>query len=225
MNSSILWNGFEIKKGLVKTDTGNIPYILYTPEISRQSLNIAIHGENSSKDEWLCFNSRSKLGNLLKESIRMNSPFLALDLYGHGEWHSDDRTLDPGNMSEIQEEEFYMKSINGLNSAIDQIILEEDLTQNPISLTGYSKGCNIILNIELQKEISKMILISPYNSNIKTKCQNFLIFRGKDDLFVADGEFDLLRDNINGNVNVELYDTNHEVPESWINRAKEFIYS
>lgn len=225
MNSSILWNGFEIKKGLISTDEGCVPYLLYSPEISRESVNIAIHGENSSKDEWLCFNSKSKLGNLLKESIKMNSPFLALDLYGHGEWLSEDRSFYPGAMNRDQEEEVIIKSSRGISQAIDRVLNEEGLINNPLTITAVSKGCSIALNIESTREIEKILLLSPSKSEIKTRCNNFLIFRGESDITVTDDDFFALKNELSGDVELELYKSSHEIPEAWINRAKSFIYS
>lgn len=224
MNKSILWNGFEIKKGVVETSVGKVPYLFYSPEVSNQIVNIAIHGETKSKDEWLCFNSKPKFGNLLKESIKKNSPFLALDLYGHGEWLPDDRSFYPGNMTIDQEQQLIETSLKGISEAITRILDADNLINNPVSVTSYSKGCSIAVNLDIKRSIKKVVLLSPYNCKPNKRSENYLLLKGKNDQYVNNDELKELITILGDSLTITEYESDHEIPESWINEAKEFIY-
>ncbi len=162
MNRSILWNGFEIKKGLIKTSVGEVPYIIYSPEMSRQPVTIAIHKETGSKEDWLCFNSTSKPGNLLKESIKNNSTFIAFDLYGHGEWQIQDKSFNPGNFNNTQRDNFIEASKTGIEEAIKKLLLQENIKSNPVTIVGKSLGCSVVLNIDLKQTKFSSVLLSPF---------------------------------------------------------------
>lgn len=224
MNKSILWNGFEIKKGTIETSVGEVPYLFYSPEISKQIINIAIHGETMSKDEWLCFNSKSKFGNLLKESIKHNSPFIAFDLYGHGEWLSDDRGFYPGSMSREQEDKVIKNSSTGISEAILKVLEKDKLEENPISITSYSKGCSIALNLNMDKKPEKVVLLSPMHCKTNIEGENYLLLKGRNDKEVNNKELKELTKSLGEGLKIKEFDSGHEIPESWINDARDFIY-
>lgn len=225
MKTSILWNGFEIKKGDIKTEVGNIPYLFYLPYMSDQTVNIALHGEGSNKEEWLSFNSTIKLGNLLKESIKKNSPFIAFDLYGHGEWLINNHNFNTQHLSSSNRDDLVKNSIMALQEAIPSILKAEGLTDNPVSLIAYSLGCSVALALKLKITDYKTILISPYKSSIGSNCENFYILRGKDDKSIPEDEFKDLYNSLPKNSQLDIYKSGHEIPESWINKVKDFIYS
>lgn len=225
MKTSILWNGFEIKIGKISTSAGDVPYLCYSPEISKETVNIAIHGEGVDKEEWLCFNSTLKLGNLLKESIKHNSPFIAFDLYGHGEWIIDNKNFNKTNLSGNDRSELIKKSITGIQEAIPKILIKEKLTENPITLTAFSLGCSITLGLNINSSGYKSILISPFKALISSNCENYFIIRGKNDPFISEDDFNMLFNKLPKNSILKSFDSEHEVPASWINKAKNFIYS
>lgn len=225
MNRSILWNGFEIKKGNIETSAGKVPYIFYSPQITDQPVNIALHGEGSEKEDWLCFNSAQKLGNLLKESIRKNSPFIAFDLYGHGEWIPQGQQPNIVNLSQQEREELIEISIKGIQEALPVILKEEDLETNPITITAFSIGCSVALGLKTPKTPSKTALLSPYMTENRSECENFFVFRGKKDSLVSKDEFGKLKSTLPKSTVIHICNCNHEVPESWINKVKPFIYS
>lgn len=224
MKTSMLWNGFELIKGDISTTAGSIPYLYYSPEITYQPVNIAIHGEGSGKDDWLCFNSTLKLGNLLKESIKNNSPFLAFDLYGHGEWIIDDHHFNISHLSESDRTTLIKKSSKAIQEAIPKILNDEDLTDNPISVTAFSLGCSVALELKLNKTEYKTVLISPYKTLYTSDCKEFLIIRGKNDPLISEADFLSLYQTLPSNTLLKSYRSRHDIPESWINRVKEFIY-
>lgn len=225
MKTSILWNGFEIKKADVQTVAGDIPYLYYGPQMSDQTVNIGIHGEGHEKEEWLCFNSTLKLGNLLKESIKKNSPFIAFDLYGHGDWLIEDRHFNTTHLTEKDIEALIERSINGIQEAIPKILAEEGLSKNPITLTAFSLGCSVALGLKLKNESYKTILISPFKAVYKSNCKKFYVIRGKNDQLITEGDFQDLYSTLPENSILDSYDSKHEIPESWITNAKKFIYS
>lgn len=224
MKTSILWNGFEIKKGEISTSVGFVPYLCYTPAISKESVNIAIHGEGHDKEDWLCFNSTLKLGNLLKESIKHNSPFIAFDIYGHGDWVIDDHHFNTSDLTSDDITNLIKKSITGIEEAIPKILKEENLTNNPISLTAFSLGCSISLGLKLDSENFKSVLISPYKAPVYSNCKNYYVIRGENDPLISENEFNDLFNELPENTVLEKFDSKHEIPVSWINRVKTFIY-
>lgn len=225
MNRSILWNGFELKKGFITTSAGDVPYIMYSPEISVEPVTIAIHKETGSKDDWLCFNSVLKEGNLLKESIRNNSPFIAFDMYGHGDWTIEDKGFNPSSMSPETLKDFTEKSAKGISEAIIEILKKFSLDKNPITIVGNSMGCSIALNLDLNGYKYKSILISPYNTQAKSSATKFLIFRGNNDSFVKEEDFKKLLEELPEDSEIVLFKAGHDLNENWINNSKEFIYS
>lgn len=224
MNRSILWNGFEIKKGIIQTSTAKVPYIYYSPEMSKEPVNIAIHGETYSKDEWLCFNSILKSGNLLKESIRKNSPFIAFDLYGHGDWIIEDKNFNPANMNKEITNQFIITSANCISEAIKKILKSESLDNNPITIIANSLGCSVALNLNLDFTDIKTILLSPFYTDTKLKYKESLIFRGDKDNFVSKDNFNKLYTSLPEKKKLVKYNTGHDLKEEWINKAKDFIY-
>lgn len=224
MKESLLWNGFELKKGKIATKYGDVPYLFYSPEITNEVVNVAIHGEGHDKDDWLSFNSVLKLGNLLKESIKHNSPFIAFDLYGHGDWIIDNKNFNITNLSTNDKIELIQNSCFGIQEAIPQILKEGQIENNPLSISAFSVGCSVALGLDLQLSDFKMILISPFKAAVSSKCKEILVIRGRDDRLVSEDDINTLLNSLPNNTQVELYNSEHEIPVSWINRAKEFIY-
>ncbi len=224
MNKSILWNGFEINKGSIKTKVGDVPYLYYSPQMTKEPLNVAIHGEMQSKEEWLCFNSIIKSGNLLKESIKKNSPFIAFDLYAHGEWLIEDKNFNITDMSADQKVTLIEKSSIGISEALTKIIQSESLTENRLSVISYSLGCSVALNLKLENIDFKTILLSPFNRASSSDSGNFLVFRGEDDQFIDGDEFDNFYQKLPSVKQLKTYKSGHEIPVDWINHVKDFIY-
>lgn len=222
---SMLWNGFELKKGEVNTSVGKIPYMLYCPQMTNKTVNIAIHGEGHEKEDWLCFNSKYKLGNLLKESIRNNSAFIAFDLYGHGEWVIEDKHFNTTHLTISDREILINRSTIAYQEAIPRILEQEGLNENPISITAFSLGCSVALGLKMNKIDLKTILISPAYAPNSSSCTNFFVIRGNNDHTILDDEFNNLILVLPPNIRLERFNSEHEISESWINSAKEFIYT
>lgn len=225
MNTSILWNGFEIKKGTVTTSVGEVPYLCYAPECTKEVVNIAIHGEGHDKDDWLCFNSSLKLGNLLKTSIQKNSAFIAFDLYGHGNWIIDDKHFNIVELSEEDTEKMIKNSRIGIEEAIPKVLEKEHLTDNPIAISSFSLGCSVSLGLTLPTENCKSVLISPLKSSIDSNCKDYLVIHGKSDHLISEIDFNDLFSTLPKGTVVETYNSDHEVPICWIHSAKSYIYS
>jgi predicted esterase len=225
VNKSLLWNGFEIKKNYIETEVGKVPFMAYIPEYTNNWVNIAIHGEGFSKEEWLSFISVSKFGNLLKESIKMGSPFIAFDLYGHGDWEPGNKHFYGGSMEESEEDVFNNISSKGISKAIDIILEKENLTNAKIALTAFYKGCSVALNLTPQAKIEKMILISPRITSVNTTCTKNLILTGTDDPLLSGDNLTFLLNKIPGAKDSQNYNSDYQIPESWIHKTREFIYS
>lgn len=225
METSKIWNGFKINNGKINTIVGLVPYICYNPRLSNKTVNIAIHGEGQKKEDWLCFNSTLKQGNLLKASIKQNSPFIAFDLYGHGDWLIKDKHFNTTHLSLKDQKILIEKSILGIQEAISVILTNEGLSKNPITITSFSLGCSISLGIKLDSENYKSILISPFNTPIKSNCQNYLVIRGKNDTKIDDNDFNSLFEKLPKNTILKELVSKHEISISWINIVKEFIYN
>ncbi|MBN2617281.1 MAG: hypothetical protein JXR64_03090 [Spirochaetales bacterium] len=225
MKRSILWNGFELKKGEISTKIGEVPYIAYTPERTDQVVNIAIHGEGHEKEDWLCFNSVLKLGNLLKESIKSNSAFIAFDLYGHGEWVINNKNFNIYNLSESDKEELIEKSSIAIEEAIPILLKDENLEDNKLAITAFSLGCSVALGIRTANPNLKTVLISPYPADIRSNCKHYCVIRGSKDAQISTAEFQDIYNKLPKGTILESFDSEHEVPVSWIHHAKEFIYT
>lgn len=225
METSKIWNGFEIRKGEINTIAGLVPYICYNPRSSNKTVNIAIHGEGQKKEDWLCFNSTLKQGNLLKASIKQNSTFIAFDLYGHGDWKIKDKHFNTTNLALKDQEILIEKSVLGIQEAISIILTNEGLSKNPITITSFSLGCSISLGIKFDSENLKSVLISPFNTSIKSNCQNYLVIRGKNDTQINENDFNSLINKLPKNTILKELVSEHEISKSWISIVKEFIYN
>ncbi|MGL1891083.1 MAG: hypothetical protein OCD02_05615 [Spirochaetaceae bacterium] len=223
MKQSILWNGFEIKKGEIETSVGYVPYLFYSPEISNECVNIAIHGEGHDKEDWLCFNSVLKLGNLLKESIKTNSPFIAFDLYGHGDWEINDKHFNTADLTNHDKQLLIEKSIIGISEAIGTVLKDNKLENNPVSVTAFSIGCNVVLGLDLKDIQFKTILISPFNTKYNSSSNNILVIRGENDQLTSEADFQELVEKLPTNSIIKKYKSEHEIPVIWIDAAREFI--
>jgi len=224
VSTSILWNGFEIKRGVINTSAGNVPYLCYSPEISTEVVNIAIHGEGHNKEDWLCFNSVLKLGNLLKESIKHNSPFIAFDIYGHGEWIIDDKNFNTTSLSEDDISDLIKESIKGIQEAIPIILKEESLKDNPLALTSLSLGCSIALGLNISSPEYKSILISPSKADVSSNCKNYFIIKSKNDPDISDTDLHNMFKELPPRSILESHNSNYKIPIKWINKTKKIIY-
>lgn len=223
MNRNILWNGFELRKGTIKTSAGNVPYIMYSPEISIEPVTIAIHRETSSKEDWLCFNSVYRGGNLLKESIKSNSVFIAFDLYGHGEWKADDPSF---NVSDIKNSKTLIeRSSRGIQEAVKFLLESEKIADNPVTIVGNSVGCSVVLNLIFPNIDFKTVLLSPFNTTVNSSSTKYLIHRGNRDKIIPETEFKKLIEKLPNESEIILYNKNHDLDENWIYSTKNFIYS
>lgn len=107
-----------------------------------RDLVVLIHGLEASKSDWVTpggFTSGGDLTALLDES---GIPWIAADLYGHGEWQAVESDFDPADISDELWDSFVSRSVETLYEML--ISRLEKSTRPSLQLVSYSVGCVIL---------------------------------------------------------------------------------
>ena len=105
-------------------------------------LVVLIHGLEASKSDWITpggFTSGGDLTALLDEA---GVPWIAADLYGHGEWQAVESDFDPADISNELWASFVSRSVETL---YEMLISRLEKSPRPsLQLVSYSVGCVIL---------------------------------------------------------------------------------
>ena len=107
-----------------------------------RDLVVLIHGLEASKSDWITpggFTSGGDLTALLDEA---GVPWIAADLYGHGEWQAVESDFDPAEISDELWDSFVSRSVETL---YEMLISRLEKSPRPsLQLVSYSVGCVIL---------------------------------------------------------------------------------
>ncbi len=226
----IKWNNVKLIKSKIDSSAGKVPLLSYIPHKNTSSeIIIALHYQTGSKEIWL---DEEENQAILKYAIEKNMPFYAIDLYGHGDWQSDDEKFDTEDIGDDHWDQFVEDSVSGVEGLINSL----DATKK-VNFVCSSTGCLIAVKaIASGITPNSIIMASPvpyksyddqysFHNNVSTlKDLNVLILTGKNDEDVEDDEvqwfFNLLESE---NKEIIFFESGHELPKDWSQRAISFL--
>ena len=136
------WFGHQLLKQRVTNEAGKqVPFLAVLPAntIDKLPCIIALHGFTSSKGEWLEFDSYTKGGNLVKALADNGYAVIAIDLYCHGENHTN-TPIDYDDLANNQWEKFFHGSLESIEAVMNNFVKKELFDQERIGFLSYSTG-------------------------------------------------------------------------------------
>jgi predicted esterase len=228
----ITWKNTSLSKGLISTAAGAVPVIYWIPEQKTTSqVIVAFHYQEGSKNIWL----EDTWDSLLLHAVENNIPFIACDMYGHGEWQVDG--FDTSYIDDDAWDTFVEKTAVGVTQAITTLIQDTTLSFDSLQFIGSSLGCHTAMTV-IRNNLRpvSLVLASPvpakeyddessFHNNLsafeKTK---LLVISGRNDEDVAQGEVQWWYDQIDSETKkIIFYDSGHDLPADWISQAITFL--
>lgn len=196
-------------------------------------LVVLIHGLEASKTDWTTpggFTSGGDLTALLDEA---GIPWMAADLYGHGDWQAVESDFDPADISDELWDSFVSRSIDTIFEMISPLLAEK--RKLSIQLVSYSLGC-VVLTSLLDSypglPVSAVHMASPvpqesmddeyslHNNAGLFKKRKLFWHCGTGDEENEDGEIDRVFALMpSKNKTLYRYDFGHSLPVSWTRAA------
>ena len=102
-------------------------------------LTVLIHGLEGSRNDWFDRNGYTKGGYFTDELNAMGYPFVAYDLYGHGDWKADEPDFDPSNIDDDTYPKFVYRSAERISELIRREVCDNGY--GGINFVTYSAGC------------------------------------------------------------------------------------
>ncbi len=194
------------------------------------TLNVLIHGQTSSKEEWTSAGGYTKGGDLTRLLDEHGQSWIAGDLYGHGEWAADEPDFDSADISDGEWTEFLGRSAAGVRRALDLAL--EQQAYSVLNFVTYSMGC--LVAVEIMKQglpipVGRIVMAVPtpereYDDD--SSLHNNLAVFSSAFTAVAMGRFDedvnpqdivWFFDQIPGDRKLlRSYDSGHSLPEAWV---------
>lgn len=203
-----------------------LPYLRYDSTKGRD-LYILLHGQQSSKREWLEKDGYTHGGNLTDGLMDNGFSFIAFDLYGHG----DSRTVDYSKdyLDDEEYQDFIGQSVQGIGETLSQIKAVEP--ERRIHLVTYSTGSVAGLKVQEQYGLFEDIYLAvpvpqkeyddefSLHNNISKLKENsrLVVFYGNNDEEVAASETEWFYDQIPcSKKQIFAYDSGHSLPSEWV---------
>jgi len=198
-----------------------------------RDLVVLIHGLESSKSDWITpggFTSGGNLTALLDES---GIPWMAADLYGHGDWRAVEPEFDSADISDELWDSFVSRSVESIHEMVVPRL--EENRKLSLQLVSYSVGCVILTSFlaaypDLPVSVVHMAAPVPQESmddeyslhNNADLFRNMKLFWhcGMEDEENEEGEVDRVFARIpSTGKNLYQYDAGHSLPDSWTKTA------
>lgn len=205
------------------------PYIHHFADKSTP-LNILIHGLESSKSEWFEIHGFTKGGAIVEGLKSRNENYLAVDLYGHGEWPAKEPNFKSNNISDELWESLVSNSVQKITALTHR--LSEEYGYQHIILTSYSAGALIAVKLaaQLALPVIKFHFAAPtpereydddYSLHNNLTClskADVHIYYGDSDLDAKKEDVEWLYDKVIANSKRKiLYHSGHSLPLDWTN--------
>lgn len=231
---TIPFEQIKLTQTKVKTSIGTVPTLYWIPEkVNTKSVIIGLHYSGGSKDIWL----DEEHNPLLKYAIETNTPFIACDAYGHGEWLVDG--VEGWNLKKDQWPEFMRQTRLGISEVITTVAQTQGLSLDSLHFTGVSQGCLNGMDIIAHTDLKPVtfVLSSPVPRKTRNDERSFhnnlasfigrdiLILSGTNDEYCESGEVQWFFEQINSDrKEIVFYDSPHQLPANqWMNRAVSFL--
>lgn len=229
---SVEWQGHPTYRYSIAGEDTEVPYVCYRPQKKEvHSLCILLHGQESSKDSWLEMGGYTKGGDFAKTLMSKNHPWIAPDLYGHGDWKAKDPKFDPSYLDDEQFGLFIESSVANIFKSLLTLISFARWQNLPITMVTYSVGGLIGLRlIQLGVPVEQLIMCVPTpfkeendefsmaNNLDKPFAPRTLILGGKKDEEVENSETQWFFDQIqNDDKTLQFFESGHDLPIDWVN--------
>lgn len=197
------------------------------------NLVVLIHGLEGSKNDWETaggFTSGGTLTALLDEA---GIPWMAADLYGHGDWHAVESEFDPADISDELWDRFVSRSVDTLYEMLCPRL--EAFPRLSLQLVSYSAGCVILtsfLAAHPDLPVSAVHMASPvpqesmddeyslHNNGELFKKKKLFWHCGKNDEENEENEIDRVFTLMpSKEKKISWYDAGHSLPVSWTQTA------
>lgn len=203
-----------------------VPYLRYDVPGSRD-LFVLLHGQQSSKKDWLEKDGYTHGGNITEGLMNLGLPFIAFDLFGHGDSKSVDYSKDYLDDDEYQD--FIGSSVQTIGEALCK--MQADAPECRLHLLTYSTGSVAGLKLQEKYDLFKNIFLAvpvpqkeyddefSLHNNISNVHENnqFVIFYGKSDDEVSAEETSWFFEQVAcKNKKIFPYSSGHSLPIEWV---------
>lgn len=201
------------------------------------SLTLLFHGTESSKNDWLEKNGYTKGGNFIELLNEKKMSWIALDLYGHGDWTADEAEFDRTDISDELWPKFITASAAEAKKVLSAYIHKYKIEF--VNLVSYSAGCHIIVNMlrtKIEISVGNIIMAASgpekdyddefaFHNNLEIfNNNNCTFFWGKndDDEDIKDNEW--FYNMISGNPKKKfVYNSSHSLPINWVYECRKIL--
>jgi len=202
--------------------------IVFPTQLKSSTLNVCIHGMESSKQEWFDKDDYTKGGNLTERLLKQGHAVIALDLYGHGDWEVG-AGFDKKDVTDEQWPTFISESVNAIASTIEKHCQNDEF--DSVNIFSYSVGTVIAVKVidKLSLPIKHLIFAAPspdreendeyslHNNLAAFERSNIYLYCGleEDEPIVEDTRW-LIKQIKNETKTVRWYPSGHSLPITWV---------
>ena len=136
------WHGHHLIKQVVAfEDDKPIPFLTVLPTDASEPLPciVALHGFTARKEDWIDLKEGATGGHLTNKLVQSGYAVIAIDLFAHGENHTD----EPVNYDELSEEgwdTFFAQSLKTIELIMNSYVQTELFDQERVGFLSYSVG-------------------------------------------------------------------------------------
>jgi predicted esterase len=197
------------------------------------TLNLLIHGQGSSRGEWLEKDGYTKGGNLTEILCRDQISWAAADMYGHGEWSADEPDFDPENVDDETWEKLVGLTLANLMDILTGLIRSHRFAS--MNIITYSAGSVLgarLLAEKLPLPVGRILMAAPtpqrdfddgyslHNNLSIFEGRKVFLYAGTSDDEVSIDETRWLFGQIPGDgKTLREYDGGHSLPLAWVTDA------
>lgn len=202
------------------------PYLRYS-STQGHDLFVLLHGQQSSKRDWLEKDGYTHGGNLTEGLMNLGISFIAFDLRGHG----DDKEVDYAKeyLDDDEYADFIDTSVRTIGEMLKQLKTAEP--ERKLHLLSYSSGSVVGLKIQEQFGLFDDVFLavpipqkeyddgySLHNNIGRLKDgSRFIVFYGTNDEEVSADETRWFYDQVNSvDKQIFSYPSGHSLPTEWV---------
>lgn len=194
------------------------------------TLTVLIHGFEGRKEDWLDAAGFSKGGALTQRLDELGRSWIACDLYGHGDWETNDPEFRAEHISDELFPRFLDRSADAIREAVELAVAEGGAQQ--LEVVTYSAGCHVavrLLQATLPSPVTTLGLAVPtpdrehddeyslHNHLAVFEGRTVGLFVGRDDDEIAFDESVWFFDQLPGSAKRRWdYDSGHALPVDWV---------
>lgn len=195
------------------------------------SLVVLIHGLGACGRTWSEDEDYTKGAHLTRRLTQLGIPWVAPDLYGHGEWRAEEPEFDPNHIPDSLWQKFVDCSVKRLGETVKRESLRTG--SRSITLLSYSVGCVILAKLA-QEDLGLPVLdiamavpvpfremddeYSLHNNQGAFSGRSCYVYAGETDEEVALSELRWWHEQLEAQKKVlRVYSSGHALPVAWVN--------